>query len=175
MNATKYAVTLLAVATTGSFLLIKSPLRDRFLTAYIPPAIGHSASPIISQQKSAKSVLPGIPGQNNPQKQALDKERGAIAFNNNKLTRGIVFRIQLVASKDQIPLDNAMFNGCGDVREYYEGGMYKYTAGEFKAPRQSNEMFRYLETKGFNDSFLVAFKDDKHIGVKDAMKMMGRY
>lgn len=176
MNSTKFAVTLLAVATTGSFLLIKSPVRDQFLSANISPAVGHRATPIEPQQKSpAKVTVANNLQQANVQQRNLDKERGVIAFKNIKPAPGIIFRIQLLASKEPVPLNATMFSGCGDIREYYEGGIYKYTAGEFKAPHQSNDMFRYLETKGFNDSFLVAFKDDKKVKVKDAMKMMGRY
>jgi len=96
-------------------------------------------------------------------------------YNRRPVVRGIVFRIQLLASKTPVPLNSLVFNGCGNVREYYENGLYKYTAGAFKAPRQSNKMFLNLETQGFDDSFLVAFKDDRPVKVKDAMKALKGY
>ena len=103
-------------------------------------------------------------------KDLLKLERGLIAFRNNIPKPGIVFRIQVFSSKNPVSVLSSSFKGLYDVKEYHYNGMYKYTVGEFKLPKQSNQLFEDLEQKGYHNSFMVAFKDDKPMKVADAMK-----
>lgn len=52
----------------------------------------------------------------------------------------------------------------------YEKGMYKYMVGEFSSPAQTEDILNNLAILGYNDSFIVAFKDGKSISVKEAIK-----
>lgn len=167
MNTTKIAVTLFSVAAVSLFTA-NFHLRSVSLLNNQPGI----------NKKTAHNNIPYIPApriadagtdQDNTRQDFLKRERGIITFQNIP-ARGIVFRIQVLSSKCPVSIFSSTLAGIGDVREYYYNGLYKYTVGEFKLPKQSNRMFEDLELKGYHDTFMVAFKDDKPMKVVDAMK-----
>jgi hypothetical protein len=94
-------------------------------------------------------------------------QKGIITFNTIP-TPGIVFRVQLLAAKNQVPIFSSQFKGL-NIREYYTNGIYRYTVGEFKTPGESESLINNLAAMGYDGSFVVAFKDGKSIPVKDAI------
>jgi hypothetical protein len=104
----------------------------------------------------------------NKEENVFKKENGIITFNALH-TPGLVYRIQVLSSKTQVPLFSSSFDGLEDVREYYANGDYIYTVGTFTSADQAQPLFAELDDKGHNDHCLVAFKDDRPLSVKDAM------
>jgi len=63
--------------------------------------------------------------------------------------------------------------GYTDVKEYYFKGIYKYYIGQTS---DFNEILKLQNEirKKVPDAFVVAFKNDKPISIKEAMKEIGR-
>lgn len=78
---------------------------------------------------------------------------------------GISYRIQIGASSTQLPPEQQAqrFKGAENIKEYQEGGIYKYTAGEFSLLLQAKKYRDELKNKGFKDAFIVSFKENKRI------------
>jgi N-acetylmuramoyl-L-alanine amidase len=85
----------------------------------------------------------------------------------------IIFRIQFKISADKLKIGSSDLYGYTDVKEYYFKGIYKYYVGQTS---DFNEILK-LQTeirKKVPDAFVVAFKNDKPISIKEAMKEIGR-
>jgi N-acetylmuramoyl-L-alanine amidase len=165
MNTSKITFTLLSVAATSLFFTNVHLLTESRVIASSKPI-----SPVIIPIRAIEPspVTKTVIEENSPA-DVFKEEKGIITFNDAP-TPGLVFRIQVMTSKTQVPLFSSQFKGLNDVREYYENGIYSYTVGTFRSPGKSEPLFIHLEDKGYHDSFLVAFKDDKPVKVKDAMK-----
>jgi len=140
--------------------------------------IGLASVTLPIKDSAKKAIAPAMhmdkftlifPKQEKPAPDLFKKRKNIITFNTNP-TAGIVFRIQVLASKDQIPLFSQGFNGLNNMKEEYENGLYKYTVGEFRQPVESESTFYMLENKGYNDCYLVAYKDEKRIKIRDALE-----
>ena len=56
---------------------------------------------------------------------------------------------------------------------YFGNGMYKYTVGKSNDFDQLyNVILKALKNKGFQEAFVVAFKDGKRVPVSDALKLL---
>jgi N-acetylmuramoyl-L-alanine amidase len=85
----------------------------------------------------------------------------------------IIFRIQFKISVDQLKSGSSALHGFPDVKEYQVKGVYKYFTGKTS---DFNEILK-LQTevrKKVPDAFVVAFKKDLPINLKDALKEIGR-
>jgi len=86
---------------------------------------------------------------------------------------GLWFRVQILTSDTKIDLADAKFKGIKNVEEYFDNGLHKYTSGKSTDFNQLNKvMLPALKRKGFNQAFIVAFKDGKRIPVSDALKLL---
>ncbi|MFH1320167.1 MAG: DUF5723 family protein [Bacteroidota bacterium] len=87
--------------------------------------------------------------------------------------QGIVYKIQILASKQPTYLTPVNFKGVENVEEYYHKGLYKYTAGESTDYGYANTVLvTQMRKKGFKEAFVVAFQDGERISVKKALKML---
>ncbi len=82
-------------------------------------------------------------------------------------SEGMTYRIQIASSPTRLSkVQRAkMFKGVEKVKEYIEGGVYKYTAGEFSTFEFENatDYKDKLRAKGFKDAFVVFFKKNKRV------------
>jgi N-acetylmuramoyl-L-alanine amidase len=85
----------------------------------------------------------------------------------------VIFRIQFKISTDKLKNGSSDLFGYTDVKEYYFKGIYKYYVGQTS---DFNEILKLqIEIrKKVPDAFVVAFKNDKPISIKEAMKEIGR-
>lgn len=86
-------------------------------------------------------------------------------------TNNIYFRVQFYTSPEKIPLNTSRFSGLMDVREYYHGGLYKYTSGNEHSLEDASRLCTTVRSKGFRDAFVVAFESDKRIDVNRAIEL----
>ena len=82
---------------------------------------------------------------------------------------GIRFRIQLLTSGNQIDLTDERLKNLDGIEVYFEKSMYKYTVGNFGDIAETSDLMAEVLEKGFNQAFIVAFKDGKRITVKKAI------
>lgn len=83
--------------------------------------------------------------------------------------QAIVFKIQIFTSRKKLPPNAPDFKGIKEVAFYEEDGLYKYTVGaEFDYNKILN-LRNEIKTK-FPEAFIIAFKGNSKISVKDALK-----
>lgn len=85
--------------------------------------------------------------------------------------KNITFKVQLVSSATQIPLNSPRFKGVA-VSEYKDGSTYKYTAGELKSIDEATALQKEVRSKGFADAFVVAFLNGERIPVSKAREIL---
>jgi N-acetylmuramoyl-L-alanine amidase len=84
---------------------------------------------------------------------------------------GVVFKVQIATSSVKTDLKPENFKGVEDVGLYEAGGLYRYTVGNEKSMDGANILQLQLRGKGFEDAFIVAFKDGKRIPISEAIKL----
>ena len=83
---------------------------------------------------------------------------------------GIHFMVQFMALPEKISLNDKRFNGLPNVSRYYEGGLWKYTAGN-ETNLQSAKGILTEVKKQFPDAFIIAFQGETKIPVSEAVKL----
>jgi len=100
--------------------------------------------------------------------QTASPENEPSGFIDGSNTKGIVYRVQFLASKVKLIPENilAKYKISEPLSETSSGGWYKYSAGSFKTFAEALNYCKKLKTKGLNGVFVVKYKD----GVKVQMK-----
>lgn len=80
----------------------------------------------------------------------------------------ITFSVQIFLSPTEIGVTNAKFKGLKDVRFYKQDKQYKYYVGRFDNLDQANRYVTEIKQKGFKDAFVIAFKGDQRVTIKEA-------
>ncbi len=80
-----------------------------------------------------------------------------------------VFKVQIMASDHKLKSTDKRFKGRKDVKEYREGGMYKYTVGASEDYNEINRLRRQL-SKTFKQAFIVAFKNGQRMDIQQAIR-----
>ncbi|HEY6160033.1 MAG TPA: hypothetical protein VI112_02390, partial [Bacteroidia bacterium] len=91
---------------------------------------------------------------------------------------GIVFKVQIGAFKDEVPIDIAN----KFIRIHEQGiknfedadGLTVYTVGSFLSYDDAAKTKEDVAGQGITDAFVIAFKDGKKITVEDAKKELGQ-
>ena len=81
---------------------------------------------------------------------------------------GIVFRIQVFTSPEKISLKSSRFKGRSDVWEYKFNKSWKYTIGKCDKQEDALKLLSDLKKAGFDDAFVVAFKNNNRISLQEA-------
>ncbi len=100
------------------------------------------------------------------------EEKKIEAFKDNY--EGITFKVQLAASSKKLETKSSNFKGLTPVFREKEGKLYKYYFGATSSYTQIQSLHNEAKTKGYNTSYLVAFKDGEKITVNDALKSQAR-
>ncbi len=86
----------------------------------------------------------------------------------------VIYRVQIISSEKSLADDSPKFKGVSDIWHYEQGGVFKYTAGEYKSMAEASQRQTALRTAGFSEAFIVAFdKDGKRITIEEAKKLNG--
>ena len=83
----------------------------------------------------------------------------------------IVFKIQIATMNKDVKIKPQKFKGLEGVTMYKEGNAYKYFYGNETNYDKVPELQKTVREK-FPDAFAVAFKDDKKISIKEALKFL---
>jgi len=86
----------------------------------------------------------------------------------------VIYRVQIISSEKSLPDNSPKFKGVSDIWHYEQGGVFKYTAGEYKTMGEAAQRQSTLRSAGFTEAFVVAFdKDGKRITIEEAKKLNG--
>lgn len=109
--------------------------------------------------KREKTPIPSVKKEDQPIVIAEEKE---ISPNET------VFRVQIFSSTIKYENNHPKFNGRDDIWNYFSGGLWKYTAGSFNKHEEAVTLQNELRKQGFEDAFVVAFKNGERISMQEA-------
>ncbi|MCC8188835.1 MAG: N-acetylmuramoyl-L-alanine amidase [Bacteroides sp.] len=82
----------------------------------------------------------------------------------------IVFKVQILSANRLLPANDKSFKGLKGVDHYKEGNTYKYTYGASADYNQIQQTRRSISAQ-FKDAFVVAFRGDTKMDVKEAIEI----
>ncbi len=93
--------------------------------------------------------------------------------NDIKKTKGLIFRVQIISSTKDLPSNSVRFKNEKEIYKYYQGGLFKYCAGNFSNDIDSAKKHKVkMREIGFKGAFVVAFLDGERIGIEKAIKLV---
>lgn len=92
------------------------------------------------------------------------KETEAAIYNN------IIFKIQIAAGSKKLEPKPFNFKGLKDVARVKDGKLYKYYYGYTSDYNKIQAMQDYAKKKGYESSFVVAYKNNERIDLSKALK-----
>jgi hypothetical protein len=84
---------------------------------------------------------------------------------------GIIFKVQLASKQTNVGKDyfKNKFHVDNDIYIEKAEGQYKYYAGNFQLFDQAKELCNKMKQQGITDAFVVAYKNNQRISIKDAL------
>ena len=101
-----------------------------------------------------------------------NKNTGIDIAKSGKINQEIIFKVQVLSSGKPLASNSPRFKGQKNVREYEDGGLYKYTVGNKRDLQSASALQFELREKGFSDAFVVAFQNEKRTSVRKALKFL---
>ncbi len=83
----------------------------------------------------------------------------------------IVFKVQISASSNDLPLQSSNFNGLDQLSKIQTGNLFKYYYGNTSNYNKIKELQEVAIEKGFDSSFVVAFRNNEIIPLSEAHKV----
>ncbi len=83
---------------------------------------------------------------------------------------GITFKVQIAAGSTDIALESFNFNGLDQLSKVNTGDIFKYYFGSTPNYTLIQELKDLAVEKGFDSSFIVAFRDNQSIPLAEALK-----
>ena len=103
------------------------------------------------------------------EKITADLAQKKIAEKTNKKKEGIIFKIQLLTSSKSKLIRKNHFKNLKNISKSKEGKVYKYYYGNVNTYQKAKNLKIKAEKAGFKDSFIVAFKNEKKINIKEVI------
>lgn len=94
-----------------------------------------------------------------------------ISTSGDMAAKNILFKVHLISTETQIPLDSKVFDELGEVEEYYASGAYSYLLGSTSSYTEISEILKNAKLK-FPEASIVAFKNGRLIKLEKALKSM---
>ena len=136
--------------------------------AYYEQMVGKNTEIPETPKKEEKSDTPVVSGDQDAGKPAENK-----TDNKETLVKpdGGRFMVQFLAMPDKISLNDNRFSGIPNVNRYYEGNLWKYTAGNEPDLQSAKKILADLKAK-YPDAFIIAFNGEEKIPVSEAVKLL---
>ena len=84
------------------------------------------------------------------------------------------FRVQFATTSIERPLDAPEFKGLENVSYYFHDGLFKYTVGNESTMEAAIAIQQDIQQAGFNDAFVVAFKNNERISAAEALRLVNQ-
>ncbi len=85
--------------------------------------------------------------------------------------KNIVFKIHLISTPDQIPLNSPLFRDIENIEEFAVSGAFTYLSGSYSNYNEAEKLLRFAY-RAFPDATIVAFKDGKNIKLEKALRQL---
>ena len=149
----------------------------RGFAAYYTQMTGDRVSIPEPKKQESKNDKPETKNDNNAdnpvdnQSDKRDDDETAKIANTPVSPDAVHFMVQFMAVPDKIALTDKRFKDIPKVNRYYEGGLWKYTAGSESNLQSAKDILASLKSK-YPDAFVIAFKGDQKIPVSEAVKLV---
>ncbi|TVQ88337.1 MAG: N-acetylmuramoyl-L-alanine amidase [Bacteroidetes bacterium] len=175
-----YNITMPGILVEAGFL--SNPQEEKYLMSEMGQA--HIASAIFRAFRDYKNYQDNLVAQqleNNGSIYAKSARHGSgvsISEDNTGLASKtkdgpiISFRVQFATTSQERAVDDPVFKDLQGVGFYFHEGLYKYTLGNESTVESAGQIQQKLHARGFNDAFIVAFKDNERIPLADAIKLI---
>ena len=137
---------------------------------------GKSPEQETNSQKSASEVLDDVSKKEEIPSEELQKAVSQpepapdkIA-SETKSKEQVVFKVQILASSKQIPLQSSNFKGLSTISKEPYKNLFRYMYGNTSSYKQAKLLKSNADLKGYTTSFIVAYKDGVRIPVSEAVK-----
>lgn len=105
------------------------------------------------------------------QNKELTRKSNGDNTDNSAVDTSIIFKIQFAAGTTNLKLNPQNFKGLKDVAvTTIDGKWYNYIFGNAKTYHEAKENLKIVQSKGYNEAYIIAFKNGKKISVKEALK-----
>lgn len=142
--------------------------KENFNVPVSSPAVIQERVEEVSAQESAEVSAPEVTVKKKevPAKPAPVEEK---VVKKTKETQPVTFKVQLLASSKDIPLEPKHFNGLKKLSKEPFQGLYRYFTGATTSFEDANSLKNRAAAKGYKSAFVVAYKDGKRISLKEAL------
>lgn len=82
----------------------------------------------------------------------------------------VVFKVQLMASSKNIPLDKQNFNGLESLSKEPFKNLFRYMYGNAKTYAEAQALKKQADAKGYPTSYIVAYKKGSRVSLKEVLK-----
>ena len=175
-----YNVTMPGILVEAGFL--SNPQEEKYLMSEMGQA--HIASAVFRAFRDYKNYQDQIvaqqsKGNGSVSSQVAEAESGFVTPGRSQsveITESqpegpvISFRVQFASTSEVRSANDPAFRNLDGVSFYYHEGLYKYTLGNESNIEAVGEIQQKLRTNGFEDAFIVAFKDNERIPLHEALR-----
>jgi N-acetylmuramoyl-L-alanine amidase len=84
----------------------------------------------------------------------------------------VLFKVQIASGKNKLTTKSYNFKGLKNIERVKVGTYYKYYYGISNNYNEALKSLKDSQSKGYTSAFLVAFKNDEKISIKEAKKML---
>lgn len=85
-------------------------------------------------------------------------------------TTEAVFKVQISASGTNLETKAQNFKGLSTISKVKAGNLYRYYYGETNSYQTAQNLLKQAQEKGYNDAYIVAFKQGQQVKVADVIK-----
>ncbi|MCK0191540.1 N-acetylmuramoyl-L-alanine amidase [Arenibacter sp. F20364] len=104
------------------------------------------------------------------EKETVEKETPKVVEKAPKKTENIFFKVQIFASSRNIPLNSENFKGLNTLSKEPYNNLYRYMYGNTDSHFQATLLKSNADAKGYDTSYIVAYKDGVRISETEALK-----
>jgi len=97
------------------------------------------------------------------------------AINANEVAKSILFKIQLMASSKNVPLNPSNFKGLSNLSQEPYKNLYRYMYGETRSYREAKMMQGQARDKGYTTAYIVAYRLGERIPIQEAIDKVSEF
>lgn len=154
----------------------KIVIKDANKGTVVPPQSADSATEVKSKPKIVikdESVNTSGSVEKQVEREVVEvKEAPKEAAKPEKTLPNIIFKVQIFASAKDIPLLAENFKGLNALSRESYNGLYRYMYGSTDSHFQATLLKTNADAKGYNTSYIVAYKDGERISETEALKYL---
>jgi len=168
-----------SISNNGQTILIPSHEKSNDIESpIVNPKESNKQETVNSKTKNEQPVVNQKSLNEQGNQDSTKKETKSLFQKNNviKTELGIIFKVQIGAFKDEVPLEIAnkfLKVASKGIKNYVdEKGLTIYTVGSFTSYEEASKMKSELLTAELTDAFIVAYNDGNKISVDEAKTLL---